>query len=149
MFPHKKIFSPPVLSNRSGINQSFDRSGITGRNNSRMANKILVLSFTNTINTKPVTFALNPKLLERSDQRTPSFSGKQRYATPGMDNFKQKLFTKGISKESVKSLITNLIIKNLTLKLTMFLASISAARASKNFFSRLKIFCYSSIRIYF
>ena len=58
------------------------------------------------ISLKTFSFSPDPKPLERFDQRTLSFSWKRKDATPGMDSFKQKLFTKVISKESA-SLISD------------------------------------------
>lgn len=48
-----------------------------------------------------ISFFPKPKLLGTSDLRTPFFSWKRKLASPGIDSFKQKLFTDGTSKEFV------------------------------------------------
>ena len=99
MGPDKRTCISPFLSNRPGIKQRFGRLSNIDSNNSSIANTIPVSSVTETVNTNPVTFTPNPKLIGLSDRGTPSFSGKKKLATPTMDSFKQNLLTEGISKE--------------------------------------------------
>ena len=65
-----------------------------------MANPVLVPSVTMALDLKPFDFAQSPRFITRPKQRTSSTNSKRKPATPGMDSFRKRLSSEGISKES-------------------------------------------------
>ena len=71
-----------------------------------MANPVLVPSVTKALDSKPFDFAQSPRRITRPKQGTSASNNKRKPATPGMDNFRERLSSEGISKESA-TLIAN------------------------------------------
>ena len=71
-----------------------------------MANTVLVPSVTKALHSKPFNFAQSPRFITRHKQGTSSSNNKRKPATPGMDSFRERLSSEGISKESA-TLIAN------------------------------------------
>ena len=71
-----------------------------------MANPVLVPSVTKVLYSKPFDFVQSTRFVTRPKQGTSSPNSKRKPATPGMDSFRERLSSEGISKESA-TLITN------------------------------------------
>ena len=105
---HKRICFFPIFSNRQSLTPSFDRSSNVNFDNTSMANPALVSSVTKALASKPFDFAQSPRsrFITRPKQGTSASNNKRKPATPGMDNFRERLSSEGISKESA-TLIAN------------------------------------------
>ena len=65
-----------------------------------MANPVLVPSVIKALDPRPFDFAQSPRIITRPKHGTSSSNNKRRPATPGMDSFRERLSSEGISKES-------------------------------------------------
>ena len=104
---HTKGYAfPPIFSNRQSPTQSFDRSSNVNFDNTSMTNPVLVPSVTKALDSKPFDFAQSPRFITKPKQGTSSSNNKRKPVTPGMDSFREKLSSEGMSKESA-TLIAN------------------------------------------
>ena len=103
---HKRICFSPIFSNRQSLTQSFVRSSNVNFDNTSLANTVLVPSVTKALNSKPFKFAQSPRFITRPKQGTSSSNNKRKPTTPGMNSFRERLSSEGISKKAA-TLITN------------------------------------------
>ena len=63
-----------------------------------MENRVLEPSVTKALDSKPFDFAQSPRFITRPKQETSSSNNKRKLGTPGMDSFRERLPSEGISK---------------------------------------------------
>ena len=88
------------------LTQSFVRSSNVNFDNTSLAKTVLVPSVTKALDLKPFNFAQSPRFITKPKQGTSPLNNKRKPATPGMDSFKERLSSEGISKASA-TLIAN------------------------------------------
>ena len=103
---HKRICFSPIFSNKQSFTQSFDRSSDVNFVNTSMANLVLVLSLTKTLDWKLFDFSQSSRFLTRPKQETSSSNNNRKSASHVMVSFRESLSSEKISRESA-TFITN------------------------------------------
>ena len=96
----KNICFPHIFSNKHTLTQSFERSRNVNFDNTSVESPVLVPSVTEALDSKPFDFTQNTRFIRRPKQGTSSSNNKRKPTTYGMDSFKERLYSEGISKES-------------------------------------------------
>ena len=105
MDTHEELYFTTILADRSGFEESGNRSGNFDLNNTNVADTVLVSTTPSNGSEKPLLLPKTFNLLIPNQENHVLFE-KRELTTPGMDSFREKLFSEGLSKESIP-LITN------------------------------------------
>ena len=98
MDSHAELYFPILLSDRSGFKESGNRSGNFDLNNTNKAGTVMVSTTLPNATTFSTKYAQS---INWSKSGKSCISQKGKLATPGIDSFREKLSSKGLSKDSL------------------------------------------------